>query len=122
MAKRLMIVDDSRVVYEEMMDYLQGSGIEVVAYCRDGESAVETYKEVKPDAVTMDIVLPGMDGLEAAEKILKDSPEAKVIIVSSLAYDETIEQGKRIGATSFVYKPIQKPELIGALLEALASK
>lgn len=119
MTKTVMIVDDSRVVLEEMKQFLDGTGFEIVQYCKDGESAIEAYGQVKPDIVTMDIVLPGIDGFEATKAILQQWPDAKIVIVSSLAYDETINQGKKLGAVSFVFKPLQKQELIGAFLEAI---
>ena len=71
MAKRVMVVDDSRMICMQMKNLLQGTDYEVAAYCRDGEEAVAQYGQVAPDLVTMDIIMPGMDGLEAAQAILE---------------------------------------------------
>ena len=71
MSKRVMVVDDSRLVRVQLEDVLKGTDYEVAAYCRSGEEAIEQYGAVKPDLVTMDIIMKGMDRLDAAEIILK---------------------------------------------------
>ena len=71
--------------------------------------------------VTMDIVMPGMDGFAAARTIMEKHPEARVLIVSSLAYDDTIDEAVKIGAKGFVFKPINQEQLMGALTGALNS-
>ncbi len=120
MKKRVMVVDDSRIQELQIRNLLADSNYEVVAYCRDGEHALESYRDVMPDVVTMDIIMPGIDGLETAAALLKEYPEAKIIIVSSLAYDETVEEAKKIGAKGFLGKPFGQDDLLNALDEALA--
>ena len=120
MAKRVMVVDDSRVQEVQIRSLLEGTDYEVVHYCRSGEDALAVYDEVKPDVVTMDIIMPGMDGLETAQAILEEYPEAKTVMVSSLAYDDTFEEAKAIGAKGFIDKPFDKEKLVGALDKALA--
>ena len=120
MAKRIMVVDDSRMVCMQMKNLLTDTDFEVAAYCRDGESAVEQYGQVCPDLVTMDIIMPGMDGLEAAQAILEEYPDARIIMVSSLAYDDTFEEAKSIGAKGFIDKPFEKEQLLDVLQKALA--
>lgn len=119
MAKRVMVVDDSRMICVQMKNMLAGSDYEVTAYCRSGEEAVEQYGQIEPDVVTMDIIMPGMDGLEAAQTILAEYPEARIVMVSSLAYDTTFEEAKTIGAKGFIDKPFDKEALIEALRGAL---
>ena len=63
---------------------------EIVKCVKSGESAIEEYEEVKPDVITMDILMPGVDGLKAAKEIIEKWPDARILMVSSLAYDETI--------------------------------
>ena len=77
MSKRIMVVDDSRLVRVQLNDVLNGTDYEIAAYCRSGEDAIAQYDEVKPDLVTMDIIMQGMDGLDASEHILKEHPDAK---------------------------------------------
>ena len=95
-AKRVMMVDDSRMVHLQMVKLLEGSAYEADLFCKDGESAIETYRRERPDLVTMDILMPGMDGLEAAKAILEEDPKARIVMVSSLAYDDTLEEAGRI--------------------------
>ena len=89
MKKRVMVVDDSRLVRVQLEDVLEGTDYEVAAYCRSGEEAIEQYGSVLPDVVTMDIIMKGMDGLDAAEVILRSHPDARIVMISSLAYGST---------------------------------
>ncbi len=119
MAKRIMVVDDSRMIGMQMRNLLEDTDYEVAAYCRDGEEAIDQYGQVQPDLVTMDIIMPGMDGLETAQAILEEHPEAKIIMVSSLAYDDTFEEAKAIGAKGFIDKPFEKEQLLEAFGKVL---
>ena len=119
MAKRIMVVDDSRMIGMQMRNLLEDTDYEVAAYCRDGEEAIDQYCQVQPDLVTMDIIMPGMDGLETAQAILEEHPEAKIIMVSSLAYDDTFEEAKAIGAKGFIDKPFEKEQLLEAFGKVL---
>ena len=119
MSKRIMVVDDSRLVRVQMEDVLKGTEYEIAAYCRSGEDAIKQYAEVKPDLVTMDIIMQGMDGLDAAEIILKNNPDAKIVMVSSLAYGDTFDRAKAIGAKGFVDKPFHQEQLLKVFEEAL---
>lgn len=120
MSVRIMAVDDSRLVRVQLEDVLKGTDYEIAAYCRSGEDAIEQYDSVRPDLVTMDIIMQGMDGLEAARAILKKDPDARIVMVSSLAYEDTFEQAKAIGAKGFVDKPFHKEQLLKIFGEALA--
>ena len=93
MKKRVMVVDDSRVMELQICKLLEGSKFEVVAYCENGEEAISRYEEIQPDIVTMDIIMPGIDGLEAAQVLLEEHPDARIVIVSSLICEETIQEG-----------------------------
>ena len=83
MGKSVMVVDDSRVVHTEMKKLLADTDFEIVGCCRSGEEAIAFYGEHKPDLVTMDIIMPGMDGLAAARAIIGNWPDARIIMVSS---------------------------------------
>ena len=120
MAKRVMVVDDSRVQEVQIRNLLEGTDYEVVHYCRSGEDALAVYDQVNPDVVTMDIIMPGMDGLETAQAILEEYPEAQIIMVSSLAYEDTFDEAKAIGAKAFIDKPFDQEQLLAALNTALA--
>lgn len=116
MSKKIMIVDDSRIAQLQLEKALPETGYQVVACCQTGEEALNQYEETQPDLVTMDIILPGMDGLETARTILTAHPDARILMVSSLAYDDTVEEADRIGAKGFVYKPFE-PEQVRQAIE-----
>lgn len=115
MAKRIMVVDDSRVVRAEMEKMLEGSDMEICEFCRSGEEALEKFEKAKPDLVTMDIVMPGMDGMETCEKLRQRYPEANVFMVSSMAYDDMIDRAVELGAKGFLFKPFTKDALLEGL-------
>ena len=119
MSKRVMVVDESRLVRVQMEDVLKGTDYQIAAYCRSGEDAIKQYAEVNPDLVAMDIIMQGMDGLDAAEIILKDHPDARVVMVSSLAYGDTFDRAKAIGAKGFVDKPFHQEQLLKVFEQAL---
>ena len=119
MSKRIMVVDDSWLVRVQLEDTLKGTDYVVAAYCRSGEDAIEQYAAVKPDLVTMDIIMQGMDGLDAAEVILKNHPDARIVMISSLAYEDTFERAKAIGARGFIDKPFHQEQLINVFEQAL---
>ena len=118
MKKRLMVVDDSRVMELQICKLLEGSDYEVVAYCENGEDAITRYEEILPDVVTMDIIMPGMDGLETAQAILEEHPDARILMISSLAYDDTFAEAKQIGTKGFLDKPFDKEQLLEAFQRA----
>lgn len=116
-----MVVDDSRVLHAQMSKLLEGTDFEIVQFCRDGETALEVYGDCKPDVVTVDIIMPGMDGLETSKEILEKWPDARILVTSSLAYDDTIEEAEKLGAKGFICKPLKRDEVIKALNGALLS-
>ena len=119
MKKQVMVVDDSRMMELQIRKLLEGSDFEVAAYCENGEDALARYEEIQPDAVTMDIIMPGIDGLETTQILLEEHPDARIVIISSLVYDDTINEAHDIGAKAFLYNPITQESLIQALTEAL---
>ena len=119
MSKRVIVVDDSRVVHAQIKKMLAGTDFEIVECCQDGESAIEAYENHKPDLVTMDIIMPGMDGLNTAREILEKWPDARIVMASSLAYDDTMDEAEQIGTKGFVYKPFEKDSLIEQMNKAL---
>ena len=119
MKKRVMVVDDSLAMEMQISKLLEGSGFEVAAFCEDGETAIARYNEVQPDIVTMDIIMPGIDGLEAAKIIIEEHPDARIIMVSSLGYDDTVNEAMAIGAKTLLYKPIDRENLLDALEQVM---
>lgn len=119
MGKKVMVVDDSRIVHKQMAGFLQNSDFEIVCFCRSGEEAAEHYLEYRPDVVTMDIVMPGVDGLNTARKILEMDHDARILMVSSLAYDDLVDEAVKFGAKGFIFKPFNRTQLLNSLNDAL---
>lgn len=116
MKKTIMIVDDSILIRNEIGKLLEGTDYEVVCQCRSGEEALETYEKILPDIVTMDIILPGIDGLETSKQLLIKHPKAGIVIISSLVYDRTMQIVQELGpAIPFVFKPINQSFFIESL-------
>ena len=119
MELQVLVVDDSRMMELQICKLLENSKYEVVAYCENGEEAIARYEEVQPDIVTMDIIMPGIDGLEAAQVLLEEHPEARIVMVSSLICEETIQDAEAIGTMACLYKPGQRLGLLKAVDNAL---
>jgi two-component system chemotaxis response regulator CheY len=87
------------------------AGWEVVGEAADGNQAIEMFRRLKPDLVTMDIVMPSMDGVDALRAIREDAPNARVCMVSALNQREKLAECIRLGAIDFVVKPFDKSQL-----------
>lgn len=117
MSKKVLIVDDSPFIYDEITSFLSDTDFEIIGHAKNGEEAFEMYDKFLPDVVTMDIIMPGLSGLEVSERILSRWKDANIIMISSLAYDETIDKAASLGIKHFIFKPIEPDELIKALNE-----
>lgn len=115
MGKRILVVDDSIFIHEEIKRYLAGSDYEVAEWVKTGEHALEIYDEVKPDFVTMDVIMAGADGIDITRELVQKWPDAKVIVVTSLAYPETETEAMVAGAIAVLYKPFTKEGLLEIL-------
>jgi two-component system chemotaxis response regulator CheY len=111
MAKRVLIVDDSMLMRCMISDALAHDAWEVVGEASDGREAIELYREHRPEAVTMDIVMPDTDGLSALDEILAIDPQAKVVVVSALNQTKMISEAIRKGAQDFIAKPFLPEQL-----------
>ncbi|MDR7664880.1 response regulator [Methanosarcina sp. Z-7115] len=110
-----MIVDDAEFMRMVIKDTLLKHGYEVVAEVGDGKEAIQTYLEVKPDLVLMDIIMPDMDGKEALQKLLVMDPEAKVVMCSSLGQQALITESMKIGAMGFIVKPFEPDGMLDVI-------
>ena len=115
MAKRLLITDDAEIMREIIKDAAIEAGWEVAGFALDGQQAVEKYLELRPDAVTLDLVMPVYDGLYALRGILAADPNATVLVVSALDQRNVLKEAFKTGATDFLVKPFDKADLISAL-------
>jgi two-component system chemotaxis response regulator CheY len=119
MANRILIVDDAAFMRMMIKDILSKNGYEVVGEANDGAQAVEKYKELKPDLVTMDITMPEMDGIAALKEIKKSEPNAKVIMCSAMGQQAMVIDAIQAGAKDFIVKPFQADRVIEAIKKTL---
>ncbi|MDA8141610.1 MAG: response regulator [Desulfobacteraceae bacterium] len=104
MGKKILVVDDSSIMRKMIKQTLLDERHTVVGEAKNGKEAVQMYKALKPDVVTMDITMREMDGFEAAKEILSFDPAARIIFLSNLDEDKYSEDAKRLGARGYVNK------------------
>lgn len=117
----IMVVDDSPFASKQIKDLVEEHEYAVVAYAKNGEEGIRLYDEVRPDIVIMDIIMPGIDGLETAEILMKKDPDAKILMLSSLCDAGTLEEVRGIGLKYLIPKPWEDDVLL-ATLELLKRK
>jgi NarL family two-component system response regulator LiaR len=116
---RVMLVDDHDMVRKGARGYLEAQpDIEVVAEAGSGEDAVRLAREQVPDVVLMDLVMPGMDGVEATRKVKDASPRTQIIVLTSYHQDEHIFPALQAGAISYLLKDVKAAELVEAIHRA----
>ncbi len=108
---RYLVVDDSVFARKNLSRMVESFGGRVAGEAGDGCTAITEYSRTLPDIVLMDIIMPQMEGIEAAERIVRMHPQARVIMVSSVGYQENIIAALQKGARHFVQKPV-KPEVL----------
>ena len=108
---RYLVVDDSVFARKNIMKMIELFGGEVAGEAGDGLTAIAEFNRTKPDIVLMDITMPQMEGIEAAERIVQQHPDARIVMVSSVGYQENIVAALQRGARHFVQKPV-KPEVL----------
>ena len=118
--KRVLIVDDASFMRMSIKNMLANYDFEIVGEAENGVMAIEKYKELQPDIVTMDITMPEMDGLEALREIKKLDPGASVVMVSALGQEARMKEAIIYGAKGFIVKPFKEEMLISALSKLLS--
>jgi CheY-like chemotaxis protein len=120
MAKRILLVDDSKtaLMMEQML--LDGEPYEL-AVARDGQEAIDKALAERPDLILMDVVMPGMSGFEAVERLRAAQPtrDVPIIMVTTRGEGENVERGYAVGCTDYVTKPIDGAELIAKIKTCL---
>ncbi len=112
--KKVMIVDDTPFMRAVLRGIIESAGYKVVE-AKNGEEAVSIYTKEKPDVVTMDIVMPEVDGIEAARIILESDPSAKIIMVSAVDSRDSLKEAIKIGVSDFIVKPFEADEVLEAI-------
>ncbi len=115
MSNRILVVDDAAFMRMMIKEILTKNGYVVVGEASDGVQAVEKYKELKPDLVTMDITMPEMDGIQALKEIRKIDGAAKIIMCSAMGQQAMVIDAIQAGARDFIVKPFQADRVIEAI-------
>ena len=115
MSKRVLIVDDAAFMRMMIKDILTKNGYEVVGEAENGNQAVEKYKELQPDLVTMDITMPEKDGIEALKEIKALDSNSVIIMCSAMGQQAMVIDAIQAGAKDFIVKPFQADRVIEAI-------
>jgi two-component system chemotaxis response regulator CheY len=115
----VLIVDDSKYLRLMISKILKKRGFDIVAEAETGSDAIEKYRQFMPNVITMDIVMPKMNGLLAMKEILALNPKANIVVVTALGHEPLVRQALKIGAKDFVIKPFKVDQLVQAVENTL---
>lgn len=116
---RAVVVDDAVFMRRQIRDFLESDGCEVAAEGEDGSEVLELYETHRPDLVTLDVVMPRVNGLEALRELKARHPEARVIVCSSLTHEQALFEALRLGARDYVVKPLNREKFLEAARKAI---
>lgn len=115
MSHTVLVCDDAIFMRTMISDILSQAGYEIIGEAETGVQAVEKYKQLKPDLVTMDIVMPDMGGIDAVREIMKIDPNAKILMCSAMGQQALVVEAIQAGAKDFVVKPFQPSRVLEAV-------
>ena len=118
-AMKLMIVDDSNIMRRRIERSQQFEELELVGPASNGLEAIEMFRKMDPDVVTMDLTMPQMDGIECIENIVKLKPAVRILVISALADKATAVEAMEKGANGFLNKPFTDRQLNEAIAELI---
>lgn len=117
--RRVVVAEDESLIRMDIVEILRDNGFEVVGEAGDGETAVKLATELRPDLVIMDVKMPQLDGISAAEKLSKDQI-APVVLLTAFSQKELVERASEAGALAYVVKPFTPSDLLPAIEIALS--
>ena len=112
MCAKVLIVDDAKFMRSLLKDIFTKNGYEIAGEAENGKEGIDAYKKLKPDLVTMDIIMPDMPGLEALKQIIDFDPKAKIIVCSALSQQAMVIDAIKAGAKDFMEKPFQPAKVV----------
>jgi two-component system, chemotaxis family, chemotaxis protein CheY len=118
-AQKVLVCDDAIFMRTMISDILSGAGYEVVGEAETGLQAIERYRSLRPDLVTMDIVMPDMGGIDAVREIVKEDANAKILMCSAMGQQALVVEAIQAGAKDFVVKPFQPSRVLEAVQRVL---
>ena len=117
--RRVIVAEDETLIRLDIVEILRSEGYDVVAEADNGQSALEKARELKPDLVLMDVKMPVMDGITAAEAIVKERI-APVVLLTAFSQKELVERAREAGAMAYVVKPFTPADLTPAIEIAIS--
>ncbi|MEQ8172615.1 MAG: response regulator [Candidatus Eremiobacterota bacterium] len=121
MAYKVLIADDAAFMRMMIKNIVTQNGYELAGEAANGAQAIDKYKALKPDIVTMDIVMPEKTGIEAVKEIIAFDPNAKIIMCSAMGQQSMVIEAIQAGAKDFIVKPFQPPKVLAAIEKALSA-
>lgn len=119
---KFLICDDSILARKQLKDVLTSAGYENFFEAKDGQMAIDMYKEIQPTMVFLDIVMPIVDGIEAVRQIISHDKDACIIMVSSVGTQEQIKSAIEEGAKDFIQKPFVANQILTILKNRVEGK
>ncbi len=113
--KTVLIVDDIAYVRKTLKQILSARGFHIVGEAENGEEAIQLYSELRPDIVTMDLVMPIMNGVEATRGILAIDPQAIVVVLSAMMQENLVADAILVGAKDYIIKPFAAEDVMRVL-------
>jgi two-component system chemotaxis response regulator CheY len=120
MGAKVLIVDDALFMRNMLRNIFSESGFDIVGEAQNGNEAIEMYRGLKPDLVTMDIVMPEKNGIEALKEIMAADGGARIVICSALGQESLIMEALEAGARDFIVKPFKPPKVIEVAQKVLS--
>jgi len=116
---RVLVVDDAIFMRRMISEILEENGMEVVGEADTGAAAIKLYNELKPDLVTMDIIMPEMNGIDAVKEIIAIDAQAKIVMCSALGQQALVQEALAAGARDFLIKPFNPSRVIEVISKVL---
>ncbi len=115
MSRTLLVTDDAIIIRAMIKDTAEHAGWTIVGEAINGQEAIDRYRQLQPDAVTLDLVMPDYDGLHGLRGIMQFDPNARVLVVSALDQKAVLREAFKAGASDFVIKPFDRNGLAQSL-------
>ena len=119
MSGTVLVCDDALFMRTMVKDILTQAGFTVIGEAENGQQAVEQYRTLRPDLVTMDIIMPELGGIEAVKEIMKVDPQARILMCSAMGQQALVLEAIQAGAKDFVVKPFQPSRVLEAVQRVL---
>jgi len=119
---KILIADDSKFMRKMLSDILTAEGHQITGESENAREAIELYKKLKPDLVTLDIIMPlveGIEALSALKAMIEENPLAKVVMVSALGQEDVVEECIQAGAKAFIVKPFKSTNVAEVVYDVL---